>query len=152
MDLLIVTLVAFAALTLVGMRYVPEDTAFTVQRLGRSSRVLAPGLRFTCPVLERVSQRVRLIGHHVDVPMLETRDRHAEVYYQILEPQRTGAALERVDALVEQYANQALGELASQLNQDIQTLSSQLKAQLNHDLAQLGLRVTRCDLHPKSLA
>ena len=148
MDFLLIALTALAGLALVGVRYVPEDTAYTVRRFGRQARVLAPGLRFTLPMLERVTERVRLIGHHVDVPLAGAPDSHAEVYYQILEPQRTGAVLERVDALVEQHASAALNALAAQVTLDIGAMNTHLKQLLNRDLAEFGLLVTRCDLRP----
>lgn len=151
MEMLLATFLLLFGLILVGLRYVPEDTAFTVRRFGRQLRVLSPGLRFTVPVFDRVTQRVRLIGHQVDVPLDGGRATHAEVYYQILEPERAGAALERVDALVEQHANEALSLLSANALGDIEVLAARLKLELNRNLSELGLRVTRCDLRPDAI-
>ena len=72
---------------------------------------------------------------------------HADVYYQILEPERTGDALEHVDALVEQHASQALSALSPVgAANEADHFAARLKQDLNHDLAALGLRVTRCNL------
>lgn len=152
MEMLLATVLLFFGLILVGLRYVPEDTAFTVRRFGRQLRVLSPGLRFTVPVFDRVTQRIRLIGHQVEVPLDGGRATHADVYYQILEPERTGAALERVDALVEQHANDALSALSANVVGDIDVLAARLKLELNRNLSELGLRVTRCDLRPDAIA
>lgn len=134
-------------LMIAGMRYVPEDTVLTVHRFGRYVRTLTPGLRFTLPVLDKVAHRVRLVGHQVEVPVDGNTLAHADVYYQILEPERTGDALERVDALVEHRATQALSALSGgEASNDSHHLAARLKQDLNHDLAALGLHVTRCNL------
>lgn len=146
MEMLFITALMLTGLLLVGLRRVPEDTALTVRRFGRQLRILPPGLRFTLPMVDRVTQRVRLIGHHVQVPLDGDTPAHAEVYYQILEPVRAGAALEQVDALVEQETSQALSELSDQVDEGIETLAIQLKHELNQNLMELGLRVTRCEL------
>lgn len=146
MSLLIATLLLLTGLILGGLRYVPEDTAVTVRRFGRRLRVLTPGLRYTVPMFDRVTQRVRLIGHHVGVTRDDEAATRAEVYYQILEPRRTGSALEQIDELVEQHASQALLALPPDAAGDVQHLAAQLKHELNRELAALGLRVTRCDL------
>ena len=100
-------------LALAGLRYVPEDTALTVHRFGRYARTLSPGLRFTVPVLDRIAHRVRLVGHQVEIPVRGESSARAAVYYQILEPQRAGNALDHVDTLVEQHALEALSSLAA---------------------------------------
>ena len=135
------------ALMITSMRYVPEDTVLTVHRFGRYVRTLTPGLRFTLPVLDKVAHRVRLVGHQVEVPMNGNTPAHADVYYQILDPERTGDALEHVDALVEHHATQALSALSQAGAPDnSHHLAARLKQDLNDDLAVLGLRVTRCNL------
>ena len=69
------------------------------------------------------------------------------VYYQILEPQRAGDALDEVDALVQREAREGLATLLlSVAANDSAMLASQLKTELNQRLAALGLRVTRCKL------
>ncbi len=150
MELLLAPFLMLAGLLLVGLRRVPEDTALTVRRFGRQLRILTPGLRYTVPMIDRVTQRVRLIGHHVNVPLAGDDSAHAEVYYQILEPVRTGAGLERVDALVSQQASQTLQGLADDSDESTEALALQLKHELNQSLMELGLRVTRCELRPQA--
>ena len=140
-------------LALAGLRYVPEDTALTVHRFGRYARTLSPGLRFTVPVLDRIAHRVRLVGHQVEIPVRGESSARAAVYYQILEPQRAGNALDHVDTLVEQHAIEALSSLAATEGEDsAELIAARLKRELNEVLAALGLRVTRCNLHPNAAA
>jgi hypothetical protein len=59
------------------------------------------------------------------------------VYYQILEPQKAGETLERVDAWVADQAREAV---------DART-TTEFKLELNRRVGPLGLRVIRCSLH-----
>lgn len=135
-------LLGLTGIFLLGLRRVPEDTALTVHRFGRYVRTLQPGLRFILPMLEQISHRVRLIGHHVDVPANHLQ---ARIFYQILDPERTGDALEHVDALVSEQTQRALSRMTKEASLT-EILAGQLKKHLNDQLANLGVRVTRCDL------
>lgn len=146
--LLFLLLLPLAALTL-GVRRVPEGMACTVHRFGRYARTLSPGLRWTIPFVDHIAHRVRLVGHQVSVPAADaaTTTSCGAVFYQILEPERAGGALDSVDALVEREAGAGLSAvLARDAANDTETLAAQLKVELNQRLAALGLRVTRCKL------
>ncbi len=138
----------FLALLMTGLRRVPEGTAFTVRRFGHYARTLGPGLRFALPMIERVSPPVALINHRIQLPLDSRGDstQRAALYYQIVEPERSGDRLDDIDALVEQEARRQLDLLRAAAGSDVELLSSGLKQALNTHLASLGLRVTRCQL------
>lgn len=135
---------ALAGLAVAGLRRVPEGRVYTLHRRGRFIRSLPPGLHFTVPWLDQVAHQVELIGHQVAVPTAASR---AEVFFQILEPARTGAALDDVDRLVEEMAGDRLRALAP-IGGALEPgqLALQLKQDLNGRLGALGLHVTRCRL------
>jgi hypothetical protein len=128
---------------LTGLRRVAANTAVAVRRLGHFHRSLGPGWHWTVPALEQVGEPVSLIGHHVDVPA--ATGHHAELYFQILDPTRTGAALERADAVVHEHACAALATLPANLGR--RGDADALKSELNRRLDRVGLRVIRCSLH-----
>ena len=123
------------ALLLAGLRRVPEGRAYTVHRFGRFVRTLPPGFGFVMPLVERIGQRVSLIGHTVSLG-------EGAVYYQILDPRQAGADIESVDQLVASTASATLraGE-AGEERSDLQ-----FRQRLNQQLAARGLRVVRCVL------
>ena len=135
---LVLILLIPMALVAAGLRRVPDQRVLTVRRLGRYRRTLRPGWHWILPGLERVGGPVELIGHHLHV-------RHgsgtgeAELYYQIVEPEKVGETLDQVDAWVADQAREAL-------RQPDHT-PDQLKSELNRRVAHLGLRVIRCSLH-----
>lgn len=139
MNLLIaLTLLLPLLATLVaGLRRVPAQRVLTVRRRGRYLRTLRPGWRWIVPVLDHPGRQVDLIGHHLHVG--STGSNEAELYYQIVEPEKAGETLDQVDAWVTAQAQEALSQPAGS--------SEQLKSELNRRVARLGLRVVRCSLH-----
>lgn len=125
-----------------GLRWVPEGCAFTVRRFGRYVRTLPPGLGFVMPLIERVGQRVNLIGHAVPLNQAAVR---GAVYYQIIDPRQTGEALEAIDQYVQRTASETLSRLTVP-HAGAPALDQQVRQQLNEALAGRGLRVVRCVL------
>ncbi|SDD67972.1 SPFH domain-containing protein [Aquimonas voraii] len=140
--LIIAAPLGLLAFLLAGLRWVPEGCAYTVRRFGRYARTLPPGLGFVLPLIERVGQRVRLIGHTVPVGQASVR---GAVYYQIIDPRQTGEALESIDQYVQRTASETLSRLPLPQT-DAPGLDQQVRQQLNEALASRGLRVVRCVL------
>ena len=130
---LILLLVAVAA----GLRRVPAQRAATLRRRGRYRRTLGPGWHWTVPGLERTGLEVDMIGHHLHVRGSRLNE-EAELYYQIVEPDKVGETLDAVDDWVTAQTREALVAPSS---------AEQLKAELNRRMSRLGLRVIRCSLH-----
>lgn len=143
-DLILLPLLCLAAIAVAGLRRVPEGLACTLHRFGRFRRALPPGWHLTLPLVDRVVQRVPLIGHHVELAAPDA-DGRAEVYFQILEPTRMGAELEEVDRVVERALASRLPEVRREASES-SALASRLKDELNASLHGLGLHVTRCRL------
>jgi regulator of protease activity HflC (stomatin/prohibitin superfamily) len=151
MDTVYLVLIALGAgLAFASLRRIPEDTVCTVHRFGRYVRTLTPGMRFTVPFVDHIAHRVRLVGHQIELPPQAFGAQIAArgaVYYQILEPERAGDALDDVDALVEREACQGLAAIAVDGgDSESAVLGGRLKNELNLRLGALGLRVTRCQL------
>jgi regulator of protease activity HflC (stomatin/prohibitin superfamily) len=121
------------ALVATGLRRVPAQRAATVRRFGRYRRTVGPGWHWMLPI-ERTGKPVELLNHHLHV---QRGERQAELYYQILEPEKAGEALENVDAFVAEKVRETA---------DART-TSEFKLDLNRLVAPKGLRVVRCALH-----
>ncbi|PKM16024.1 MAG: hypothetical protein CVV12_05510 [Gammaproteobacteria bacterium HGW-Gammaproteobacteria-2] len=148
---LLASVVVLATVAVAGLRHVPQGQVFTVHRFGRYRRTLGPGLRWVLPGFDRIGHHVSLIGHHVAVPMaLNGPAASADLYYQILDPTRTGAVLDDVDALIQQQTHDALQALHGQNAPDkgMVALAESLKHEVNRRINALGLRVIRCAVYP----
>ena len=122
---------------LAGVRKVSSQRVLTVRRFGRYRRVLGPGWHWVVPGLDRRGRGVDLIGHHLHVQGPDHAQ--AELHFQIVEPEKAGEALDRIDEYVARQARDALGQASRS--------PEQLKTEMNRRVGGLGLRVIRCSLH-----
>lgn len=91
-DIVIVVLAVVVLLVLfAGIKTVPQGSNFTVERFGRYTRTLSPGLNLIVPFVDRVGARMNMMEQVLDVPTQEiiTRDNaivavDGVAFYQVL--------------------------------------------------------------------
>jgi regulator of protease activity HflC (stomatin/prohibitin superfamily) len=137
-DFLLIAAALPLAIAALGLRRVPAQRVMTIRRFGRYRRTLAPGWHWVAPGIDRAGLEVDLINHHLHVSGADN-SRQAEFYYQIVEPEKAGETLDRVDDWVASQAREALAETGQS--------PDQLKTELNRRVGGMGLRVIRCSLH-----
>ncbi|HYD44284.1 MAG TPA: SPFH domain-containing protein [Phenylobacterium sp.] len=103
-------LVLAAVILFSAIKIVPQGREFTVERFGRYTRTLKPGIAILTPFVEGVGRRVNMMEQVLDVPRQEviTKDNAAVqvdgiVFIQVMD---AAAAAYRVDNL-----NYAIGQL-----------------------------------------
>jgi regulator of protease activity HflC (stomatin/prohibitin superfamily) len=67
---IVLTLLGMAAIILVGLgvRTVPQGYEYTVQRFGRFTRVLQPGLNLIIPIVDTIGNRINRMEQTFDIP------------------------------------------------------------------------------------
>ncbi|MCC6008384.1 MAG: SPFH/Band 7/PHB domain protein [Rhodobacteraceae bacterium] len=87
--LILVFAILFVYLT---VKTVPQSEEWTVERFGRYTRTLQPGLRFLVPLIDKIGARINMMETVLDVPSQEviTRDNatvmaDAVAFYQIVD-------------------------------------------------------------------
>ena len=92
LDIVVIALVLFVIVTLfAGIKTVPQGYQYTVERFGRYTRTLEPGLNFITPYVNRIGAKLNVMEQVLDIPQQEviTRDNasvasDAVAFYQIL--------------------------------------------------------------------
>ncbi|MFM1890991.1 MAG: hypothetical protein RLZ44_68 [Pseudomonadota bacterium] len=93
MEIVIIAVLVFAvALVVLGVKRVPQGTEYTVERFGRYTTTLRPGLNLILPLIDQIGAKMNMMEQVLDVPTQEviTRDNamveaNGVVFFQILD-------------------------------------------------------------------
>jgi len=104
MSIFAITLLVLAAVVVFSaIKIVPQGREFTVERFGRYTKTLTPGIHFLTPFVERIGRRMNMMEQVLDVPQQEviTKDNATVkvdgiVFIQVMD---AAAAAYRVDNL-----------------------------------------------------
>ncbi len=143
---------------LMGIKTVPQGLEFTLERFGRYSRTLKPGLHFIIPIIDRVGNKMNMMEQVLDVPTQEviTKDNamvsvDGVVFFQVLDAAK--AAYE-VNDLFNAMLNLSMTNLRTVMgSMDLDELLSQRDA-INSRLLTVidgatnpwGIKVTRVEI------
>jgi regulator of protease activity HflC (stomatin/prohibitin superfamily) len=168
-DLVILAFGALVILTIaLGVRTVPQGFNHTVERFGRYSRTLGPGLNLLIPYIERVGQRVNVMEQVLDVPSQEaiTRDNagvtiDAVAFYQVLDAARASYEVTSVGQALTTLTMTNIRTVVGSMDLDEllshrDTINERLLRVIDSAATPWGLKVTRIEIRdilpPKDLA
>jgi regulator of protease activity HflC (stomatin/prohibitin superfamily) len=100
----IVLLVLAVATIFAGIKQVPQGRMYTVERFGRYTRTLEPGLNLIMPYIDRIGRKINVMEQVLDVESQEiiTRDNamikvDGVVFFQVLDPARAAYEVHQLD-------------------------------------------------------
>ena len=152
---LIVVAVAFV---LEGVRVVPQQSAFVVERFGRYKETLAPGLNFIVPLFDRVAYRHILKEVPLDVPeqICITKDNtqlgvDGILYYQVTDPRLASYGSSNYVQAISQLAQTTLRSEIGKMELDKtfesrEEINRQIVAALDEAGRNWGIKVLRYEI------
>jgi len=157
---------AFLLITVAqGVRQVPQGFKWVVQRLGKYSNTLTPGLNFIIPYVDTVAFKVTTKDIVLDIPSQEviTKDNaviitNAVAYINIVSPEKAVYGVENYVIAIQTLVQTSLRSIVGEMNLD-DALSSRdhikakLKAAISDDIADWGITLKTVeiqDINPSS--
>ncbi|MEX2290200.1 MAG: SPFH domain-containing protein [Mycobacteriales bacterium] len=157
--LLLVILAAIVAIVLFKtVRIVPQASVFVIERLGKYSRTLEPGIHLLVPVLDRVRTQTDIREQVVGFPpqTVITKDNlvvgiDSVIYYSIMDPASAQYKIENVVSAIEQLVVTTLRNVVGGMQlEDALTgrdhINERLAAVLDEATGKWGVKVNRVEV------
>ena len=147
-----------AAFVIEGVRIVPQQFAYVVERLGRFHAVLDPGLNLIIPFLDRVAYQHSLKEVPLDVPeqVCITKDNtqlavDGILYYQVTDPRLASYGSANYIAAISQLAQTTLRSVIGKMELDKtfesrEDINRHIVAELDEAGRSWGIKVLRYEI------
>ena len=154
----VVFVVLAAAVLFSTVKIVPQGREFTVERFGRYTRTLKPGISFLTPFVEAVGRRMNMMEQVLDVPQQEviTKDNvmvrvDGIVFIQVMDASAAAYRVDNLNFAITQLAQTNLRTVVGSMDLDEvlsqrDIINSRLLEAIDHATGPWGVKATRIEI------
>ncbi len=158
LNILVILVIAVIVTLYKGINIVPQGEEWLVERLGKFSRTLRPGLNIIIPYIEAVRQRITTRDIILDIPQQEviTRDNaviltNAVAFVRVTKPENALYGVEDFRLAIQQLIMTTLRSILGEMTLDEalsnrETIKTRLKDQIIDDVADWGVTVKSVEI------
>ncbi|MEN3147849.1 SPFH domain-containing protein [Neorhizobium sp. IRAMC:178] len=158
-DYVVIGLVVLVILVLfAGIKTVPQGYRYTVERFGRYTRTLEPGLNILTPFIERVGVRMNVMEQVLDIPTQEviTKDNasvsaDAVAFYQVLNPAQAAYQISNLQNAIQNLTMTNIRSVMGSMDLDEllsnrEVINERLLRVVDEAVGPWGIKVTRVEI------
>jgi len=158
-DIVVIAAVILVILILfAGIKTVPQGYRYTVERFGRYTRTLDPGLNLITPFIERVGVRMNVMEQVLDIPTQEviTKDNasvsaDAVAFYQVLNPAQAAYQIANLENAIQNLTMTNIRSVMGSMDLDEllsnrEVINERLLRVVDEAVHPWGIKVTRVEI------
>lgn len=140
------------------VKAVPQGETWTVERFGRYTRTLEPGLRFLVPLMDRVGSRINMMETVLDIEQQEviTRDNamvvaDAVAFYQVVDASKAAYEVRNLEQALRNISQTNIRSVLGSMDLDEalsnrDSINLRLLSVIDHASTPWGVKVTRVEI------
>ncbi|KAK3109802.1 Synaptotagmin-like protein 2 [Teratosphaeriaceae sp. CCFEE 6253] len=140
------------------VKFVPQQTAWIVERMGRFNRILQPGLAILVPIIDRIAYVKSLKENAMEIPSQSaitadnvTLELDGVLYTRVFDPYKASYGVEDADYAISQLAQTTMRSEIGQLTLDHvlkerAQLNTNITQAINEAAADWGIRCLRYEI------